>query len=190
MKEKENITKTHRASYLSSEDHLTLHQLKLLEWLDSKKPEDEKDLREQILSVDRAQAMPDKWQLTRGIKLYDWQNECISKWLEQKRGTIKVVTGAGKTVLALAIAEQLQNISVPELRVAIVVPTIVLMNQWVEEIADKGNLPSSAIGRLGGGYDEVFSEGRRILIAVLATACKKLPGIVDRAGIGQNLLFE
>jgi len=186
---KETIDKTQRASYLSSQDHLTLHQLQLLEWLDSKMPGDERLSNEQAVMSERPNAIPEKWQLTKGIALYEWQKVCADRWFEKKRGTIKVVTGAGKTVLALAIAEQLQNTSVPELRVAIIVPTIVLMNQWFEEMTDKGNLPQGAIGRLGGGYKEDFSKGKRILIGVLASASRELPGIVDRAGIGQNLLF-
>ncbi len=189
MKEKENIAKTQRASYLSFQDQLTLHQLQLLEWLESKTPEDEKLSNEQEVTSECAKSIPEKWQLTKGITLYEWQRACVDRWFEKRRGTIKVVTGAGKTVLALAIAEQLQNTSVPELRVAIVVPTIVLMNQWFEEIVNKGNLPSSTIGRLGGGYKEEFLKGKRILIGVLASAAKELPGIVERAGIGQNLLF-
>jgi superfamily II DNA or RNA helicase len=38
-------------------------------------------------------------ELTMGIKLYDWQRASIDRWFEQRRGTIKVVTGAGKTIL-------------------------------------------------------------------------------------------
>lgn len=189
MKEKDNIDKTQRVSYLSSQDHLMLHQLHLLEWLDSKTPEDEKPSYEKAITSERSAGIPEKWHLTKGITLYEWQIACVDRWFEQKRGTIKVVTGAGKTVLALALSEQLQNAFVPDLRVAVVVPTIVLMNQWFEEIADKGNLPPGAIGRLGGGYKEDFSKGKCILVGVLASASRELPGIVDRAGVGQNLLF-
>ncbi|HBF99995.1 MAG TPA: hypothetical protein DDW87_00275, partial [Firmicutes bacterium] len=78
------------------------------------------------------------------IALYDWQEECVEKWLEQKRGTIKVVTGAGKTILALAIIERLQAVD-PQLRVAIVVPTIVLQEQWYKEILSRSNLPARMI---------------------------------------------
>ncbi len=189
MKEKESTYKIQRASYLSSPDHLLLHQLQLLEWLDSKMPESEQLSNEQAVTNERSKVIPEKWQLTSGIELYEWQRVCLDRWFEQKQGTIKVVTGAGKTVLALAIAEQLQNTSVPELRVAIVVPTIVLMNQWLDEIADKGNLPLNAIGRLGGGYKDDFSKGKRIIIGVLASASRELPAIVDRSGTEQNLLF-
>src|SRR5262249_8454533 len=73
----------------------------------------------------KAAAVPDSWCLTRGIDLHDWQDRCVGEWFRSgKRGVIKVVTGAGKTVLALAIAEQLQRTERPSLRLAIVVPTI------------------------------------------------------------------
>ena len=85
------------------------------------------------------------------------------------------MTGGGKTLLALALAERLQNQQVSDLRAAVVVPTIVLMHQWYDELLAHGDLPAAAIGRLGGGYKDDFSAGRRILIAVLASAHKLLP---------------
>lgn len=189
MNDKESIDNKLSAPYLSPKEHLILHQLHLLEWLDAKTSSDEQHPNADMEKPENAKSMPEKWELTKGITLYDWQHSCIEKWFERQRGTIKVVTGAGKTVLALAIAERLQNSCVPELHVAIVVPTIVLMNQWFDEITNKGNLPFEAIGRLGGGYKEDFSKGRRILIAVLTSASKELPGIIERAGIEQKLLF-
>src|SRR5439155_12638516 len=100
-----------------------------------------------------------------GIEPHPWQRQCIEKWRKKKgRGTVKVVTGAGKTLLALFIAELLQNTEDKELRLVIVVPTIVLMHQWYDAIIEHGNLPPEAIGRLGGGYDENLGGGRRILI--------------------------
>ncbi len=68
----------------------------------------------------------------------------------KKRGTIKVVTGAGKTILALAIMERLQAQN-NNLRVAIVVPTIVLQNQWYEEILRNSNLPPPDDRQIGRG---------------------------------------
>jgi hypothetical protein len=44
---------------------------------------------------------------------------------------------------------------VPALRVAIVVPTIVLLDQWREELLTRSNLPTSAIGLLGGGEGNI-----------------------------------
>ena len=80
------------------------------------------------------------------------------------------MTGGGKTLLALFIAELVQNTEDKELRLVIIVPTIVLMHQWYDAILEHGNLPAEAIGRLGGGYDEDFGGGRRILVTVLASA--------------------
>lgn len=71
------------------------------------------------------------------------------KMVFRKKGTIKVVTGAGKTILALAIIESLKK-QITELVVAIVVPTIVLQNQWYNEILKNSNLSDNMIGRLGG----------------------------------------
>ena len=134
--------------------------------------------------------LPHKWRLTQGVELYQWQDDCVEKWFEnQFRGTAKVVTGGGKTLLALSIAERLQNTIQPDLRVAIVVPTIVLMHQWYDEIIEKGNLPKAAIGRLGGGYKDDFKGKHRIMISVLASAQKELPKQVNKAKVGDKLLF-
>lgn len=146
----------------------------------------------EISSPDRAvtDALPGSWSLTCGIDLHDWQDQCLQEWFRSgKRGVIKVVTGAGKTVLALAIAERLQRSDRPSLRLAVVVPTIVLLNQWREEFAVHSNLPARAIGLMGGGHDEEFSDKTRVLICVLNSAAKKLPDVVAKAGVGEDLLL-
>jgi superfamily II DNA or RNA helicase len=122
--------------------------------------------------------MPESWQLLRGVTLHSWQQECRSAWFQSEcRGTVKVVTGAGKTLLALAVAEQLQNTIAPELRIAVVVPTVVLMDQWCEVFLNRSNLPGTAVGRMGGGYKDEFTDDVRILICVLNSASTKLPSM-------------
>lgn len=171
----------------TEKERLLIHQLRLLEWL-STRYDGKTTVVADAASV--TVQVPQLWQLTKDITLYPWQELCIKRWLEANcKGTVKVVTGGGKTLLALALAEELQNTSAPELCVAIVVPTIVLMHQWYEELLDRGNIPPEAIGRLGGGYKDDFSEGRRILISVLATACKELPKIVEQSNVGDKLLL-
>jgi superfamily II DNA or RNA helicase len=134
--------------------------------------------------------LPAQWELTRGITLHDWQRRCIDAWFtNERKGIIKVVTGAGKTLLALGIAERLQRESLPDLRVAIVVPTIVLLDQWHDEIVTRGNLPPGAIGRIGGGYTDTFSAQTRILICVLNSASTRLADEVTRAGVAESLLL-
>lgn len=129
------------------------------------------------------------WSLLSDIKLYDWQEAAVQQWFSGgRRGIIKVVTGAGKTLLALAIAERLQR-NYADLRVAIVVPTIVLLEQWREEICARSNLPRTAIGVLGAGENDEFDSQRRILICVLNTASRKLPDQVRRSALSESLLL-
>ena len=131
--------------------------------------------------------IPDIWKMLKGIELYPWQVDCVEAWFKEKHGTIKVVTGAGKTILALAIIERLQK-EEQNLCVAIVVPTVVLLNQWREEFIEKSNLPEEAIGLLGGGYNDSFNNRKRILICVLKSASDKLPQLAND-DVSGNLLF-
>ncbi len=169
--------------YLTKEQRLQLHQLRLYEWLEAQQPKGVETV------VDDGESVPRRWELTKGIKLYDWQDQCIERWFrEEYKGTVKVVTGGGKTILGLAIMQRLQNEVKPSLRVAIVVPTVVLMHQWYDELISKGNLPRSAIGRLGGGYADDF-KNCQILISVLASAHKRLDRLVRSARHHTRLLL-
>jgi superfamily II DNA or RNA helicase len=122
------------------------------------------------------------WHLLGRISLRRWQVEARERWFaEGCRGTVKVVTGAGKTHLALAIAEQLQK-RVSELRMVVIVPTIVLLDQWYQTLVSSSNLPPEWIGRLGGGHNDNLSGEKRILLSVLATARRRLPEIIAEGG--------
>ena len=69
-------------------------------------------------------------------ELYKWQQDCLETWKQNRcQGIVNVVTGAGKTFLACAAIEYLQNIR-QGLRVRIVVPTIALAAQWNEALLD------------------------------------------------------
>jgi superfamily II DNA or RNA helicase len=134
--------------------------------------------------------LPNRWELTHEVVLHDWQSQCIDRWFASgKKGVVKVVTGAGKTTLALAIAERLQQTLVSDLRVAIVVPTIVLQDQWHSEILKGSNLPPSSIGLVGAGRNDSFESGAQIIIAVLASASKKLAEDVRHSHISEKLLL-
>jgi superfamily II DNA or RNA helicase len=176
-------------SLFGDAEALTLHQLRLAEWMvmaGRKRFVDDTQPDEPSEPV----AIPSTWKLTKGVEPHPWQQMCIAKWRKNKgRGTVKVVTGAGKTLLALFIAELMQNIEDKDLHLVIIVPTIVLMHQWYDAILEHGNLPPEAIGRLGGGYDEGFSGGRRILISVLTSASERLPKIVKEANVEEHLML-
>jgi superfamily II DNA or RNA helicase len=135
-------------------------------------------------------SVPTKWTLTQGIGLHDWQKECLEKWIAAGRhGVVKVVTGAGKTVFALAAAETLQNTEQPDLLVAIVVPTIVLMDQWYDAIIQFGNLPGRAVRRVGGGHSDDFTGDARVLITVLASAQKLLAEKTRNMDPGRRMML-
>lgn len=58
--------------------------------------------------VDGGVRMPEHWRLLpEEIGLYDWQQECLGLWMKERRGTVKVATGGGKTLFGLAVAERL-----------------------------------------------------------------------------------
>ena len=101
---------------------------------------------------------------------YRWQSEALRCWIEGGgRGVLQVVTGAGKTVLALlAIEQQLREH--PELRVSVLVPTKVLMYQWVMELVRVLGVPPDHIGLRGDGHKDTFDEGCRIVVNVINSA--------------------
>lgn len=71
-------------------------------------------------------------------RLYSWQERCLKSWKKHKNhGIVHVVTGGGKTYLALAAAEQMmQQAGMARLRVKIVVPNASLLTQWAKAIRD------------------------------------------------------
>ena len=133
--------------------------------------------------------IPDRWCLIpEGVSLHDWQRECLSRWLEHGRGTVKVATGGGKTLFALAVAQQLQNEREPDLRLVVIVPTIPLMYQWRDELC-LGNLPDSAIALMGGGEELPPMSRARVLICVLNSARERLPALVKKADWRRRMLL-
>jgi len=68
------------------------------------------------------------------IKLRSYQKEAMERWLLQKRGTIVMPTGSGKTILALKIIEKLNTSTF------IVVPTLDLVRQWRENLYKHFNI--------------------------------------------------
>ncbi len=175
---------------LQPTEELLLQQLLQVQFWQRKHPEAESTPEPGKTVAIVSAALPGRWELTQGIELHAWQQECIEQWFAAgRRGIMKVVTGAGKTILALAIAERLQQTDVPDLRVAIVVPTIVLLDQWREELLSRSNLPPAAIVTMGGGADAAFDAQTRVVICVLNSAARKLPELLRSAGVGSSSLL-
>ena len=173
---------------LSEKQKLIRHQYNIADYWDNQEQDtpESQDQKKKPTNL----SIPDKWELNRGLKLRPWQEESRDLWFKQgKRGIAKVVTGAGKTILALSIVEKLQNEENSALRVAIVVPTIVLQHQWLSHLKERSNLPESAMGLMGGGGNADFKGDCKILICVMATARKKIPEIVKGQAVDSLMLI-
>lgn len=82
--------------------------------------------------------------------LYKWQRECLEEWKKNRcRGIVNVITGGGKTVLALFAANLLMD-RFPDLRIRIVVPTIPLAEQWKQALICNGKGEEDYPGFYGG----------------------------------------
>jgi len=121
------------------------------------------------------------WKLS--VELYRWQKEAKKAWWENGgRGIVKVVTGAGKTIFALSLISDLFNSEAYRdggLKVIIIVPTTVLLDQWLIETMDKLHIPRKNIGVFYGKEKENV-EDKNILIYVINSARRHLKDHYER----------
>lgn len=109
--------------------------------------------------------------------LYEWQAEAADTWFTgttdtaPQSGIAEVVTGAGKTVMALAVIRRWLDHNDSGV-VTVVVPTKVLMYQWLSELTQKLNVPVDEIGWAGDGNRDGFDDGVRVLVSIVNTAVK------------------
>ena len=95
---------------------------------------------------------------------YRWQAECLEQWAAHNyHGIADIITGAGKTYLALSCMERLyaerKNSGCPagaSLRIKIVVPTVTLARQWRRSI--RSAFPEGFGGNAG---IDLFGDGLR-----------------------------
>src|ERR1700733_9144464 len=114
-------------------------------------------------------------------ELYRWQLDALISWLRcGRRGVIEVVTGSGKTDVAIAAAADALDRG---LSVLVIVPSRVLMEQWHGRLT--AALPGARIGRLGdSGRDAPSSCDVLVATRHSAAATKPLP-----PGAGGGLLI-
>lgn len=116
------------------------------------------------------------------ITLDPWQIEAADAWstgdvIAPCRGTLEIFTGGGKSLIALECIRRAFEL-VPELRVAIVVPTIALARQWRKVITSRTSITDDEIGELRGDHRGDLVRFR-VLIAVLNSAAKVLPELAS-----------
>ena len=114
--------------------------------------------------------------LKRNYELRDYQEEAVNE-LDKRdwRGVIVLPTGAGKTIIGLEAIYRLK------VRTLIVVPTLDLMNQWIQKLSQLLGLSKADIALYGGGR-KMFGE---ITISTYASAKTKdfLKAAVLRYGL-------
>ncbi|MDO4294167.1 MAG: DEAD/DEAH box helicase [Eubacteriales bacterium] len=105
-------------------------------------------------------------------KLYLWQEECLESWFAHgSRGCVGAVTGAGKTVLALFAAAELEKRCSRPLRVKVVTPTVAIMRQWSGALqAFLNQRGQDGAGEVGCQYGGFRQTGRRYTVYVINSA--------------------
>lgn len=125
--------------------------------------------------------------------LRPWQVTALESWeASGHRGVVEAATGTGKTMLAIGAIQRLRAALDDVLRVAIVVPTTALADQWRAELQRKLGLRSDAIGELHSASTVPFEHNRHaVLVTVLPTARRTLSGVIARwtANNHQTLLI-
>ncbi len=82
--------------------------------------------------------------------LHDYQQEAMASWKnENQRGIVVLPTGSGKSFVGLSA------IASTNLRALVVVPTLALVDQWIEKIETHLGIEREKIGQLGGGKQKV-----------------------------------
>ena len=105
------------------------------------------------------------------MKLFTWQNECLHIWLSNDtRGIINVITGAGKTVLALSACEALMEQYPESLNIRIIVPTIALLRQWKKEILSF--FPDLSPEQIGVYHGEVKNSADRLFTIYVVNSAR------------------
>jgi len=130
------------------------------------------------------------WKLS--IELYRWQKEAKNIWWENGgKGMVKVVTGAGKTIFALSLISDLFNSEAYKdggLKILIVVPTIVLLDQWLIDILDKLHIPKEKVGVFYGKEKDKI-EDKDILLYVINSARNYLLKHYEKSLKGNDLFL-
>lgn len=127
---------------------------------------------------------------TQGFSLEPWQSAALLAWEQgdsggAHRGTLEIVTGGGKTLIALEAFAR-ATIDDDRYRLAVVVPTEALARQWRDTVVDLTTVPSDDVAIMGAGESGSL-QAARVLIAVLNSAATYLPA--DAAGCDAPLML-
>ncbi|HOA51529.1 MAG TPA: DEAD/DEAH box helicase [Thermogutta sp.] len=119
-----------------------------------------------------------------GFDLYPWQSLAVDAWCHGVEGrpytgTLEIVTGGGKTLIAISCAARAAEMD-RDIRLAIVVPTEALARQWKRNLLTYTSLDENEVGLLGAGGKATLQD-KLAIVAVVNTASKRLPPMSDSA---------
>ncbi len=122
------------------------------------------------------------------MKLYTWQEECLKAWEGNgRRGIVNVITGAGKTVLALEAIRRFRA-RFANARIRIVVPTIPLAQQWQSALLEAAEREAERPGFFGAGRRDAWD--RPVMIYIVNSAREHLAGHMEQAfALGQPVML-
>jgi len=84
-------------------------------------------------------------------QLFPWQEACLTAWENNHfRGIANVITGAGKTKLAMAAIKRLFIVENNNVKIKIVVPKNFLLYQWHLNLREELDIPREEIGFYSG----------------------------------------
>ncbi|MBC8201987.1 MAG: DEAD/DEAH box helicase [Planctomycetes bacterium] len=96
-------------------------------------------------------------------ELHDWQKKAIKAWEEANcKGVVEAVTGTGKTYVGISL---LRKFILEGSRCLVIVPTIVLFNQWKEEIESELGFKITSL--LGAGHTNKLDLSQPVTLGVV-----------------------
>jgi superfamily II DNA or RNA helicase len=108
------------------------------------------------------------------LKPFEWQVNCLNCWiLNNFRGIVKVVTGAGKSLIGMMAIECFWRLQVKPI-VIIIVPTKALQLQWQTNLVEHCNIRPEFIGMHGGNSKKENYQQKFFHIFIINTARNKL----------------
>ena len=106
-------------------------------------------------------------------KLKPFQQRAVGDICRRDFGTLEAPTGAGKTVMALAIIADRKQPAM------VIVHSKELLNQWIARIETFLGIPGSEIGIIGAGKSKI---GTGITVGMVQTLCKMADEVVPYIG--------
>ena len=102
-------------------------------------------------------------------QLLSWQENCLNAWESNGfNGIAHVITGAGKTILAIAAITRLFNATNTNLKIKIVVPKTFIMYQWHTVLREELEISREDIGFFSGSHKS--SSNKPFMLYVINSA--------------------